>query len=322
VVASRHSVFYGFVRESYGDALAVEMEGWGFLEAVRSHPDVRAVVIRGISDLIEDKSKADASGSQLQAARNASVFVFSMLGKYHPISQDSQHTPVWDIFKFQQNTKIEALLKDIGIGDWKSASDAAIRLIQRTQADGSNPVFDALLKYYDCPYDDLRWAAFQLVESTVALSPNMIDRNTLVYFSRHADFSIRASAASICMELANSSPVCVPVDILIPLSLYYEDWYVQAPANAALKTLTRSMPQILRIFINRLHSRDPLEREHAAGELADIARTEPELLDYQELRHETILLKQLDDKNALHQLEAILSKIKRAAHRRPYKYGL
>jgi hypothetical protein len=159
------------------------------------------------------------------------------------------------------------LIKDIELGDWKSSGDAAIRLIQRTHGDGSNPVFDALLKYYDCPDEDLRWAAFQMVESTVTLSPNLIDRNTLAPFARHPDFSVRASAASICMELADFAPACVPVDILIPLSVYSEDWYVQAPANAALKTLTRSMPHILRIFINRLHSRDPLEREHAAGEL-------------------------------------------------------
>src|SRR5262249_46090945 len=174
----------------------------------------------------------------------------------------------------------------------------------------------------DCPDEDLRWAAFQVVESTVTLSPNLIGRNTLAYFASHPDFSVRASVASICMDLANFAPACVPVDILIHLSAYGEDWYVQAPANAALKTLARSMPQILSIFIDRLHSRDPLEREHAAGALADIGTKEPELLDYVEIRCEIMLLKKLKDKNAVRQLNAVLSKLRCAPRRQRYRYGL
>jgi nucleoside phosphorylase len=43
--------------------LAVEMEGRGFLEGVRAH-GIEAGVVRGISDLLSGKSKADEHGSQ------------------------------------------------------------------------------------------------------------------------------------------------------------------------------------------------------------------------------------------------------------------
>jgi hypothetical protein len=275
--------------------------------------------VRGISDLIEGKSRADAEGSQLRAARNASAFAFEIIAKYRPPGETRAIT---NPTKFEKNSQVEALVRNVEAGDWNLAVGAAIGLIQSTTPLGENALFDALLKYYDCPEEDMRWGAFQVAESAVALAPDLINRETLVYLARHPDFSVRSSAASICMELASYAPTRVPVDLLIQLSIYSEDWYVQAPANAALKTLVRSMPGILRIFISRLRSPEPLEREHAAGALADIANEEPELLNYEEIGREITLLKKLGDNAAAGQLAKVFPLIQRASHRKRYRYGL
>jgi nucleoside phosphorylase len=81
VIASSKSHIFKFIQLNYGDAVAVEMEGRGLLQAAHANHQVSALVIRGISDLIDGKSEADAGGSQEIAARNASAFAFEILAK-------------------------------------------------------------------------------------------------------------------------------------------------------------------------------------------------------------------------------------------------
>lgn len=79
VVASVESELYKFLEENASHALAVEMEGLGFLEVCRHHPLVKSLVIRGISDLVAGKSDADKQGSQEYASRNATAFLFGLI---------------------------------------------------------------------------------------------------------------------------------------------------------------------------------------------------------------------------------------------------
>lgn len=85
VVASTRSSIYKFIISNYNDALAVEMEGLGFLSAANANSDVDALVVRGISDMIDNKDEDDAKGDQIVASRNAAAFAFEVLANYGPL---------------------------------------------------------------------------------------------------------------------------------------------------------------------------------------------------------------------------------------------
>jgi tetratricopeptide (TPR) repeat protein/nucleoside phosphorylase len=102
VLASTRSAVYSQLKATYGDALAIEMEGHGFLQAIHVNHDMYGLVIRGISDLINNKAAADAGGSQIRAARHAAAFAFQVLSTFmFPSSTHSPssltHRAVWNV---------------------------------------------------------------------------------------------------------------------------------------------------------------------------------------------------------------------------------
>ena len=55
------------------------MEGIGFLQTVYVNLGIEAIIVRGISDLIQDKELTDKQGYQEIAANHASAFAFEVL---------------------------------------------------------------------------------------------------------------------------------------------------------------------------------------------------------------------------------------------------
>ncbi|MGQ4482312.1 5'-methylthioadenosine/S-adenosylhomocysteine nucleosidase family protein [Streptomyces sp. SAS_276] len=96
VLADAKSEIAQFVRNNYNDAGAIEMEGFGALQAAHLNGQLHALVVRGISDRADDgKSTADTSGSQQRAARQAALVTVALLRKHRPRegSADSEEEP-------------------------------------------------------------------------------------------------------------------------------------------------------------------------------------------------------------------------------------
>ncbi len=84
LVASSGSPTTALLEQVAPRAVAVEMEGAGFLEAASRRKALSAIVIRGISDLLDGKAAADRDGSQRQASANAAAFAFELLARFQP----------------------------------------------------------------------------------------------------------------------------------------------------------------------------------------------------------------------------------------------
>ena len=79
VIASRASNSYKTLKKFFNDTLAIEMEAIGFAEAVSAHSSIKALNIRSISDLIENKKASESLGSQEDAAAVAAAFAFELI---------------------------------------------------------------------------------------------------------------------------------------------------------------------------------------------------------------------------------------------------
>jgi nucleoside phosphorylase len=84
LLASQQTDTADIITQRAGDALAVEMEGFGFLHGAHFNPGISAIVVRGISDLLDDKDEANDAYWQPLAARNAAAFLFAMFRDVRP----------------------------------------------------------------------------------------------------------------------------------------------------------------------------------------------------------------------------------------------
>ncbi|MEV7244902.1 hypothetical protein AB0N92_27175 [Streptomyces sp. NPDC093248] len=131
VVAHAESASGRLLAEVAGDTLAVETEGLGLLTAARTNPQVGALVVRGVSDLLGDKDAAHDTHWQPVAARHAAAFAFELLACLDtpaPTAPPAGRTPRTAGLSTRQLGELTTLLLDVpGIGApaaWQQLLDA------------------------------------------------------------------------------------------------------------------------------------------------------------------------------------------------------
>ncbi|NAS13702.1 5'-methylthioadenosine/S-adenosylhomocysteine nucleosidase family protein [Poritiphilus flavus] len=77
VVADSQSEVAELLRSHYNDTAAIEMEGYGFYKAIEDNEGVLGLIVRGISDMLDNKEDR----YQELASVNASAFAFEVLSK-------------------------------------------------------------------------------------------------------------------------------------------------------------------------------------------------------------------------------------------------
>jgi nucleoside phosphorylase len=80
-ITSTKSETYQLLQASYGDALAVDTSGYGVLRAVHANANTNALIIRGVSHVIDQEVTINPHAARVIAAKHASAFAFEVLAK-------------------------------------------------------------------------------------------------------------------------------------------------------------------------------------------------------------------------------------------------
>ncbi|NEO85694.1 MAG: tetratricopeptide repeat protein [Spirulina sp. SIO3F2] len=133
VIASRASELFQFLRENYNDAIAVEMEGFGFLSATFAYPNIQAIVVRGISDLIDGKNEPDLKyrdeeERQELAAAHASAFAYELIAHlwHHNLKDEGKKD-----FDHKQNPQLSQAARSVLTNNLDNLAQATTNLIGR-----------------------------------------------------------------------------------------------------------------------------------------------------------------------------------------------
>ena len=81
LLSSTDSGLFHFIQETLNDTLAIDMEGRGFFVGAHLNDSRPAAIVRGISDLIDDKSSNSDEHWQPVAAGNAAAMAFELLSQ-------------------------------------------------------------------------------------------------------------------------------------------------------------------------------------------------------------------------------------------------
>ncbi len=168
---------------------------------------------------------------------------------------------------------IADLLLGLDLGDHEEAGRRVYRLLRGLPAAEHPRVVSELVKFATETSDHGdELVACSLVEAADRLDPALVGTAMIETLASSRDFSLRSCAAVLLWQKAQNAPYQVPISILGRLARpASEDWYVQAPAMAAVKQLMLTRADARQILDDLATEGDRDERYAVAADLLDLA---------------------------------------------------
>lgn len=171
----------------------------------------------------------------------------------------------------------EALFAGLRCGDHDEARRRVYRLLRDRGEGQRRRIAGALHGEMTESGDQARQlAAASLLEAMSRLDASLVSIEMIETLATHSQYPARSCAANLLRDRAVIAPLEVPAGVLGRLALPAgEDWYVCAPAMAAVKELILSRPDVYVIFESLAASAEPQDRYAVAEALTEVAAVRP-----------------------------------------------
>jgi hypothetical protein len=172
---------------------------------------------------------------------------------------------------------VDALLAAPQPGDQDEARARIYPLLRDRSEDRRRWIAGELYREVMEPKKESRaLAAAALLEAVSGLDPALVSPEMVETLAGHARYQARACAASLLRDRAAVAPLDVPVEVLGRLALpSTEDWFVWAPAMAAVQELALHRREAYAIFNSLAASDDARDRFAVAAALLGLAGVRP-----------------------------------------------
>ena len=173
---------------------------------------------------------------------------------------------------------LAVLFAGLQLGDHDEAQRRVYRLLCAARGESRRQWIACALHGEVMGADDpgRQLTAASLLEAVSRLDASLVSVEMIEMLASHPEYPSRSCAANLLWHRAILAPLDVPVTVLGRLALPSgEDWYVSAPAMAAVKELVLSRRDAGVILESLSASAEPQDRHAVAQALLDIAAVRP-----------------------------------------------
>jgi hypothetical protein len=249
------------------------------IDRARAYPHLRdrAQILKSPGVLLP--SSISATYDQLDVTRPADIcaMVLNQLEDWNlaagppgpsPLPAESGTDPAGDL---------DGLFAGSPPGDQEEAQRRVYQLIRDRGLDRRRWVARALqTEILQAPNPARQLTGALLLEAMSRLDASLVPVETIEMLAASPEYPPRSCAANLLRDRAILAPLDVPIGILGRLAVpHREDWYVSAPAMAAVRELVLSRPDAYVVLESLSASAEPQDRHAVAQALLDIAAVRP-----------------------------------------------
>jgi hypothetical protein len=247
------------------------------LASVRPHLRDRSQILKSPGVLLPSSITPTYDGLDIASPATAAEVILKQLEEWGVTKPPSPPRAAEARGDADTNGDLRTLFADVRPHDHDEARRRVYRLlVGGTEDDGRRTARLLHREVMEAQDDARQLTGATLLTAMARLDASLISAGMIEMRAAHPEYPPRSCAANLIRDRAIAAPLDVPLGVLGRLaSPSSEDWYVCAPAMAAVKELILSRRDAYAILESLSASAEPQDRHAVAQALLDVAAVKP-----------------------------------------------